>query len=223
MHVINIDNVSSRKNYTSCITFRLPLLLLALLLPGYVVAIEEPKFTVIESSDDYELRLYDSKIIAETLVTAPMDDASSAGFRLIANYIFGNNTSVSGAREKISMTAPVTLEQQSEKIDMTAPVTMKAAGSQWRVHFVMPSEYSLETLPTPNNPAVTLRKIPETHYAVIKFSGFSGENKVAKKTAQLLEWLKSKNIEPTGTPELARYNAPWTPPFLRRNEVMISY
>ena len=187
------------------------------------MAIEEPKYTLIEKSDAFELRAYAPKIIAETIVSGDLDDASSAGFKLIAGYIFGNNTSRSGGNEKISMTAPVTTEAKSEKISMTAPVTMEQTDGKWRMHFVMPSQYTMETLPKPNNPAVILREIPTSNYAVIQFSWFAGEEKVAKKTAELMAWLGSKNITPTGKPELARYNPPWTPPFLRRNEVMVAY
>jgi hypothetical protein len=152
-----------------------------------------------------------------------MDNASSAGFRLIADYIFGNNTSTTGGSEKISMTAPVTMEPKSEKISMTAPVSMEKTDGQWRVHFVMPSQYTLDTLPAPNNLAVTLREVPASNYAVIRFSGLAGENKTAKKTSELIVWLDSRGITPIGKPELARYNPPWTLPFLRRNEVMVAY
>jgi hypothetical protein len=190
---------------------------------GSAMATEEPKYTVIETSDDFELRAYDPKIIAEVLVSGSMDSASSAGFRLIADFIFGNNTAATGGNKKISMTAPVTMEPQSEKISMTTPVSMQQAEGQWRVHFVMPSEYTLESLPTPNNSAVTLREIPASNYAVIRFSGLAGEDKTAKKTAELMLWLKSKAILPIGKPELARYDPPWTLPFLRRNEVMVEY
>ena len=121
------------------------------------------------------------------------------------------------------MTAPVTMEPKSENISMTAPVSMEQTGGQWRVHFVMPSQYTLDTLPKPNNPAVTLREVPTSNYAVIRFSGFAGEDKTASKTADLIAWLDSKGIIPVGNPELARYNPPWTLPFLRRNEVMVAY
>ena len=202
---------------------RLFLGILVLFFTGSAMAIEEPKYTVIEKSEAYELRAYSPKVVAETLVPGSMDKASSAGFRLIADYIFGNNTSRTGGNEKISMTAPVTMEPESEKISMTAPVSMEQAGGQWRVHFVMPGQYTLETLPRPNNPAVTLREVPTSNYAVIRFSGFAGEDKIAKKTADLMTWLDSKGITPVGKPELARYNPPWTLPFLRRNEVMVAY
>ena len=187
------------------------------------MATEEPSYTVTEKSGDFELRAYSPMIVAETQVSGPMDDASSAGFRLIADYIFGNNTSRAGSNEKISMTAPVTMEPKSEKISMTAPVSMEQTGEQWRVHFVMPSQYTLDTLPQPNNPAVRLRELPASNYAVIRFSGLVGENKRAAKTEELMTWLDSKGITPIGQPELARYNPPWTLPFLRRNEVMLAY
>jgi hypothetical protein len=192
------------------------------------MAIEEPKYTLIEKSGAFELRAYAPKVVAETLVDGTLDAASSAGFRRIADYIFGNNTAHNGSNEKISMTAPVTMaaksdKNPSEKISMTAPVTMQQTAGQWRMYFVMPSQYTLSTLPTPNNPAVTLRELPATRMAVIGFSGLAGEKKTAKKTAELMAWLKSKNIAPIGEPELARYNPPWTLPFLRRNEVMVAY
>ena len=202
---------------------RLFLGMLAIFLTGPAMAIEEPEYTVVEKSEAFELRAYEPKIVAETLVPGSMDKASSAGFRLIADDIFGNNTSPTGENEKISMTAPVTMESKSEKISMTAPVSMEQTGGQWRVHFVMPGQFTLDTLPKPNNPAVTLREIPSSNYAVIRFSGLAGEDKVANKTADLMAWLVSKGITPIGKPELARYNPPWTLPFLRRNEVMVSY
>ena len=194
------------------------------------MATEEPEYTVIEKSGAFELRSYSPMIVAETRVSGSMDDASSAGFRLIADYIFGNNTAAGGGNtshgggnEKISMTAPVTMEPASEKISMTAPVSIEQEDGQWRVHFVMPSDYTMEILPRPNNPAVSLREVPARNYAVIRFSGFTGEDKIAAKTAELMSWLDSKGITPIGKPELARYNPPWTLPFLRRNEVMVAY
>lgn len=203
--------------------------LIILLFANLAMAIEEPKFTVVEKSGDFELRAYAPRVVAETLVDGSLDNASGVGFKRIADYIFGNNTSHSlansGGSEKISMTAPVTMSQKaaSEKISMTAPVTMQQTAGQWRMYFVMPSQYTLSTLPTPNNAAVNLRELPASRVAVLRFSGLAGEEKSAKKTAELLVWLKSKSITPIGTPELARYNPPWTLPFLRRNEVMVAY
>ena len=207
-----------------------------------VMAIEEPKFDVIEKSDAFELRAYKPLIVAEVLVDGDMKQASSKGFKLIADYIFGNNKSKTGDKigtsEKISMTAPVTLETKSEvpkleapkseaakseKVPMTAPVAVQKEAEKWRVHFVMPSQYSLEALPTPNNPQVSLREVAAKRYAVVRFSGLVGEEKMATKTAELQAWMQTKQLKPTGTPELARYNPPWTLPFLRRNEILIAY
>lgn len=197
--------------------------LLILLHPFTVMATEEPKFDLLEKSGDFELRRYHPLILAEVMVDGDLDEASSKGFRLIADYIFGNNRSRSGASEKISMTAPVTVEPRSEKIAMTAPVTVQPAANKWRVHFVMPSRYTLQTLPTPNNPQVMLRELPARNMAVITFSGLAGESKTADKTNALLFWLSGRQLRHADTPELARYNPPWTLPFLRRNEVMVEY
>jgi hypothetical protein len=194
-----------------------------LLCAGSSMAIEEPNYSLIEQSGDFELRVYESMIVAETLVTGAMDEASNAGFRLIAGYIFGKNTSQQGDSQKISMTTPVTMAPVTEKIAMTSPVNIQAAGDRWRVQFVMPGEYTMESLPTPDNPAVTLREVPQTHYAVLRFSGLVGKNKQATKTTELVAWMNEQGIDPAGPPALARYNPPWTLPFLRRNEIMIEY
>lgn len=195
------------------------------LITGTAVAIEEPKYRVIETSGEFELRVYDPKIIAEVEVTGSLKKASNKGFKLIADYIFGNNTSRSNieSNEKISMTVPVTMKAKSEKVAMTAPVTMKKSGEKWNMHFVMPNSYTLATLPKPNNSAVKIRQLEGAKYAVIRFSGLAGKTKADKKTAKLEKWLKNRNIKAIGTPELARYNPPWTLPFMRRNEIMIQY
>lgn len=205
--------------------FLTTLILASLLFVGTAMAIEEPDFTLIKKDKPFELRAYAPMIVAEVEVSGGMKEASNRGFRLIADFIFGNNTASDGDSSKISMTAPVTMEAQSEKISMTAPVTMEQnnEADSWRVHFVMPSEYSMETLPKPNNSRVNIREVAPQDYAVIRFSGFTGDKKVAKKTQELLDWMQQMNLTPIGTPELARYNPPITPPFFRRNEVMVRY
>jgi hypothetical protein len=189
------------------------------------MAIEEPRYTTTNTTQNhhgvFELRNYAPLIIAETLVSGSMDDASSKGFKKIAGYIFGDNALAAGESTKIAMTAPVTMEPKSTSIDMTAPDTLENSDGQWRMHFVMPSEYTLATLPQPNNPEVILQAISAKQYAVLRFSGLTGESKVTKKTRALLEWLKANNIKPEGSPALARYNHPFTLPFLRRNEIMV--
>lgn len=198
-------------------------LLLGLLVTTYVMATEEPKFKLIEKNGEFELRLYNPMIVAETYVKGPLSEASNAGFRLIAGYIFGGNKSRQGdASEKIAMTAPVTLEQSSQKIAMTAPVVVEDNDDRWRVHFVMPAAYTLASLPIPTDSRVSLREIAEQKTAVIVFSGFAGEDKVKDKTVELFDWIRSLGLEAASTPRLARYNPPWTLPFLRRNEILIN-
>jgi len=209
---------------------------LLLLVPMVVMAIEEPGFDLLEKDQNVEIRQYRPFIVAETFVDGNMDAASGAGFRLIADYIFGNNQVMDKpdgkTSEKIAMTAPVTMEPvgASRKIAMTAPVTMEPQGgdagktggaNRWRVHFVMPSAYSLASLPKPNNPAVLLREVPGKRYAALVFSGLAGDEKVREKTEELLAWTKRRNFTAVGTPQLARYNPPWTLPFLRRNEILV--
>jgi hypothetical protein len=121
------------------------------------------------------------------------------------------------------MTAPVTIEPESEKISMTIPATLEKISDRWRVNFVMPSQYSLDTIPYPNNKQVKLREIPARQVAVLGFSGFANEENTAKRTQKLLEWMDKNNLIPTRSIELARYNPPWTLPFLRRNEIIVEY
>ena len=156
-----------------------------------------------------------------------MDSASSRGFRLIADYIFGNNE-----KAGIAMTVPVVVEPAagSEKIAMTVPVSIEpqteqegamAGAKRWRIHFVMPSQYSMATLPKPVNSLVGLREIPAKSFAAITYTGFNSESSAQAKTDELARWMKSKNLEAVGKPKLARYNPPWTLPFLRRNEILL--
>ena len=197
--------------------------LCGLFFSGGVMATEEPDYKVIEKSGKLELRAYAPRIIAQTVVSGSMDQATTEGFKVIADYIFGNNTVSDGGSQNISMTVPVTLGSQSEKISMTVPVSMEQTDGQWRVDFFMPSEYTMDSLPVPNNAAVVLREIPAANYAAIRYSGLTGEIKTAKKTAELLAWLEGKGLTPTGEPVLARYNSPVSLPFLRRNEVIVPY
>jgi hypothetical protein len=192
----------------------------AQLFAGAAMATEEPKYTVLEKTEPFELRMYAPMILAEVKVDGDLDEASNQGFRLIAAYIFGQNQ----VSQKISMTAPVAIEEQggkSVKIAMTAPVNIESSAGQWTVSFVMPAEYTLETIPKPLNSKVQLRQIPAVKRAVVQFSGFYNSQKVADKTLELEEWIKSRNLQASGSPKFARYNPPWTLPFMRRNEVML--
>lgn len=206
--------------YSRHLFSRLILSTITLTFMGAVMAIEEPKFSVLEKNPPFELRSYAPMILAEAQTEGDLDEASSQGFRLIAGYIFGQNQ----VSEKIAMTVPVAVEEQvpkSAKIAMTAPVNIESNAGKWTVSFVMPSEYTMESLPKPLNPRVQLRQIPAVKRAVIIFTGFNSENKVAEKTLELEEWMRSKNLQAVGVPRFARYNPPWSIPFMRRNEIMI--
>lgn len=205
-------------------------LLLGILGTSNAMATEEPKYEVVFSEGDMEVRRYAPMLIAEAEVEGSMDEASNKGFRLIADYIFGNNqSSDSEQRSKIAMTAPVTVEPQSSRISMTAPVTVEPqsaetdmqAARRWRIHFVMPSQYTLDTIPRPRNSAVKLREVPASHHAVHRYSGFNTLSRVQKKTEELLQWTAAKSLTITGNPQLSRYDPPWTLPMFRRNEIMV--
>jgi hypothetical protein len=188
-----------------------------------VMATEEPKYELIEKSGDFELRHYQPMLIAEVLVDGDMDQASGKGFRLIADYIFGNNITKIGSSKKIKMTAPVTIEPRSEEISMTIPVSLKNISGRWQVSFVMPSKYTLDTIPLPNNKQIMLRKVPARKVAVLEFSGFVNEKNTANRTQELLKWMDKNNLISSGSIELSRYDPPWTLPFLRRNEIIVEY
>lgn len=201
----------------------------AILASPSAMATEEPKFERIETQGAFELRLYAPMIVAETWVEGSLGDGSNAGFRKIAGYIFGRNRSrTAEGSEKIAMTVPVTMQPgASQKIAMTAPVTTEAApgaeGTRWRMHFVMPAKYTMATLPVPEDPSVTLREVPAQRVAVRTFSGFVTEARVQEETGLLLDWLKARGLEPSAPPQLARYNPPWSIPFMRRNEILVPY
>ena len=211
------------------------LLTSTLLISGTAMATEEPNYTILSQTENFELRRYESQLVAQTWVSGDQNAASRTGFKILADYIFGNNTAPSGESSKISMTAPVAMQfeakqsenknggNESQKIAMTAPVNMKENNGKWRVQFTMPSQYTMQTLPKPNNPDITIIEVPPQTHGVIKFSGLAGTEKVAAKTSELQSWMQAQKLTITGTPELARYNPPWTLPFMRRNEVMIAY
>ncbi|MBM3365929.1 MAG: heme-binding protein [Betaproteobacteria bacterium] len=170
------------------------------------MAIEEPPFRVLQSEPPFEHRLYTGFVVAETDVVGDFDAASRSGFRRVAGYIFGDNQAPSGGNRKIKMTAPVTVEPKDQG---------------WRLHFVMPSAESLSSLPKPNNPDVKLRQVPEHAVAAIRFSGFTTQAAVQEQTNKLRHWISSKQLEPAGPAQVARYNDPFTLPWRRRNEILI--
>lgn len=178
--------------------------------------VETPDYAVVESDGNIEIRRYEPMIIAEVQMDGERKDAIGDGFRLLADYIFGNNT----MKQDIAMTAPVQ-QQENTKIAMTAPVQQQSAGGSWQVSFVMPSEYSMETLPKPGNDRVTLKEIPAKQFVVITFSGMNYDANMRKHEDRLMQYVKANDISVVGSPKYAFYNPPWTLPFMRRNEVMI--
>ena len=187
------------------------------LLAGPVMSnVEKPDYKVIQTERNIEIRQYEPMIIAAVEVDGKREDAIREGFRLIADYIFGNNT----VQRDIAMTAPVQ-QQESQKIAMTAPVQQQSTGKSWQISFVMPSKYSMETLPEPKNDRVRLKEIMTKKFVVIKFSGTNSNENVTEHENQLMNYIESNQIKIIDSPKYAFYNAPWTLPFMRRNEVMI--
>ncbi|MEM8636231.1 MAG: heme-binding protein [Pseudomonadota bacterium] len=181
-------------------------------------ATEEPPHSVILDDGQFQIRSYQPAIVAEVEVTGDMRRAGNSGFRPLADFIFGNNT----AQSDIEMTAPVTRQPASQKIEMTAPVTrVESADDVWTVTFFMPNEWTMETLPQPNNPEIKIREIPSEMIATIRFSGRGRERTHAEKQVLLEAWITEQGYRAVGPARYAGYNAPFVPGPLRRNEVMI--
>lgn len=177
---------------------------------------EEPSYTVERRIGDVEIRRYGPRIAAQTAVDAGEEAARNQGFRRLAGYIFGGNT----AATKIAMTAPVA--QQNEKIAMTAPVaTERDDAGGWVIRFFMPSKYTMDALPTPNDDRVNLVEVPAETVAVLRFSGNYNPQAVAARTEELLTTLRDDGVKTAGDPFAWFYDPPWTIPFLRRNEVAV--
>ena len=194
---------------------------ITILLGNSAMAIEEPNYTVIAEEKPYEVRVYEPMIIAEVQIPGDRDSATNRGFRIIADYIFGNNQGINQSSQNIAMTAPVTIENQMQAKLRLNSTEEELADGVWRIQFVMPSEYTLNSLPKPKNHLVKIRQIPSKTYAVYVYSGLNGVEKVSKITQDLTTWIDKNNYQAIGNPQLARYNPPWTLPLFRRNEVLI--
>jgi effector-binding domain-containing protein len=188
-----------------------------LFLVGSAVAIEEPKYTVQSRTDHYEIRRYPKILVAQTLVDANFDDAGNKAFRILADYIFGNNK----PNKKIAMTAPVSQTASSEKIAMTAPVTQVKGQTGFLVQFTMPENYTMENLPQPNDPRVQIRELPAHTVAVYEYSGSWSESRYQEKLTDFRRELEKAGVKTTGEPVFARFNSPFRLWFLRRNEIWL--
>lgn len=202
---------------------------------GYYISMRNvatPEFSVIKKEGNIELRRYQPMLVAEVTVSGERKQAINSGFRLLADYIFGNNIAQKSSDKKIAMTAPV--KQHSDKIAMTAPVMQNKVKidmtspvmqgelqkNQWNVQFVMPAHYTLKTIPKPVNQQVKLVEVPAHKVIVIRFSGFSTDKNMQQHIDELKQYIKKNKLSVDGEPEFAFYNPPWTLPFMRRNEVM---
>lgn len=185
--------------------------------------VAEPEYETIEKDGNFSVRRYAPMIVATVAVTGSRRAAINEGFRILADYIFGNNV----PKAKIAMTAPVVQEprgagSKGEKIAMTAPVVQAPAGAdRWTVSFVMPAEYTMATLPKPNNDAIRITEVPARTVAVVSFSGLPNQGPLDTHAKELADWVKEKRMRPVGPVRFAFYDPPWTLPFLRRNEVMV--
>ena len=185
------------------IVVALLLLIFGFSLVGPVMSkVEEPGYVIEASDANIEIRYYNSMILAEVMVNGDRKEAIREGFRVIADYIFGNNSS-------------------SQKIAMTAPVQQQKAKDGWTISFVMPSEYSLTSLPKPSGDKLWVREVPSAKYVVIRFSGTSRQANLKKHEAVLLDYVSAHRLKVLGSIKYAFYNPPWTLPFLRRNELML--
>ena len=189
----------------------------ALILPTPAMAIEEPSFRVIESAPPVEVREYAPYVVAETRVAGGFRDVGTEGFRRLFAYISGENR---GAM-KVAMTAPVTQQAASEKIAMTAPVTQQADGEVYRIAFVLPAQYTLESAPVPTNPDVRLVQVPARRVVAVRYSGLWSAENYKEALAELMAFAERRGLKLAGEPVYARYDPPFMPWFLRRNEILV--
>ena len=188
-----------------------------LLTGSSIMAIEKAKYSVLEKQGRFEIRQYESQLVAETLVAGDLENAGSVGFRRLFKFISGENQK----KQSISMTAPVAQEEEPKKIAMTAPVSQEKQGNRWRITFMMPSEYSLETLPEPLDENIRLVKEPGRLMAAVRYSGTWSSQLYEKNKSQLRAFIQEQGLKQVGAEIWARYDPPFMPWFLRRNEVLI--
>ena len=196
----------------------LALLVTLATMPLFSQAIEEPDYKVVKTFDQVELREYAPYVVAEVVLDSSVEGAGNQAFPILAGYIFGKNK----GEKKFAMTAPVTQSAMPTRMEMTAPVTQAAVAGGMRVPFVMPKGVTLATAPEPIDPRVRLREVPATSWAVVRYSGTWSQANYQEHLAALKASLAAQNVATQGEPVLARHNAPFTPWFMRRNEVWLA-
>jgi hypothetical protein len=189
---------------------------LAVLAPAAAMATEEIPFRRLEQDGSFELRQYPGYVVAETRVEGDFSTAGNVAFQRLFSYISGNNTT----QQKVAMTTPVT-QSRGEKIAMTAPVSQVADGTAYRIAFTLPSNYTRATAPKPLDPTIQIREVPAELIACWRYSGLWSESNYRDNETRLREHIKARGLVIRGEPILARYNPPFTPWFMRRNEVLI--
>lgn len=178
---------------------------------------EQPSFTVLQEEDKFQVRQYGKLLVAKTVVKGDYKETNNKAFWKLANYIFGENEK----KEEISMTAPVIRKPNSKDILVTEPFFREKKKEKWTMYFVLPSEYTLDTVPKPSDPSVKIQEIPAKTVATIKYTGLLKETNIKEKSAELLDWIKKQGYTPVSLPRSASYNPPWTFPYLRKNEIHI--
>ena len=184
---------------------------------GHAMAVEKLTYHAVEQDGPFELRQMEPHVVAETFVEGKFDDVGSEGFRRLVKYIGGANRT----QASIAMTAPVVQEPASQAIAMTAPVGQEKVGDRYRITFVIPSAYTLDLLPQPTDERIRLRAEPGRTAAAIRYSGTWSRSRYAEHERKLVEWIELRDLEPIGGPVWARYDPPFMPWFLRRNEILI--
>jgi hypothetical protein len=200
-------------------TNRLVLIAGFLFLGENAMSYEQPDYTVLYQDGDVEYRQYEPYLVSETVIknSDSFNGAGNEGFRRLFKYITGANQ----GQAKISMTAPVS-QAPSEKISMTVPVQQGESADGWRVSFMLPTEYTLETAPVPTDSRVYVRELPGRLMAVLQFSGRWTEENYTRRQTELMESVDEESISIIGEMQRAAYNAPFSLPFMRRNEVMVA-
>ena len=183
------------------------------------MAIAEPAYIIEHKVSEFEIRAYSPYLVAEVAVSGSRETSMNKGFRILANYIFGDNHDSS----KIAMTAPVTQTAKSgQKIAMTAPVSQIQNGNEWIVRFAMPANFNMQNIPKPNDKNVKLIEIPMQKQAFVRFSGLCNQSDIERETNKLQNFVLSQKLKTSSPITLARYNPPWTLWFMRRNELMVT-
>lgn len=182
-----------------------------------VQATDEPVYQIVRELADIEVRHYAAYVVAEVVVAGPADTAGNRGFPILAGYIFGKNK----GERKFAMTAPVTQAAVPVKLEMTAPVIQTATPRGYTVQFVLPKGVTAANAPEPLDARVQLREVGPSEVAVIRYAGFWSEANYSAHLVKLQAALRAADLVSTGEPVYARYNAPFTPWFMRRNEIWL--